>query len=263
MALPAVRNVNAFIQYVHSHLFAYIGKLLYLCTRKRKQYYNDTLRSHPSPPLRATVLRQTIESDKLQSLRDIIDLCNREGGTHLQLITDEPLAFSKSNAPMYGKFANVRNYVAIVAPKGNESSELAGYYGERVVLHAQMLGLNTCWVGLSFKNIKTVYTIASGEELKAVIALGYGATQGVQHPQKKSIEDVTINKSNQPQPEWFIKGVEAALLAPTAVNQQKFAFILNADQSVQAQTKFSLIGYTHLDLGIVKYHFELASGHKL
>ena len=204
-----------------------------------------------------------IEADKLQSLRDTNDLCNREGGTHLQLITDEPLAFSKSNAPMYGKFTNVRNYIAIVAHKGNEGSELAGYYGERVVLHAQTLGLNTCWVGLTFKNIKTAYTIAPGEELKAVISLGYGATQGVQHPQKKSIEDVTINKSNQSLPEWFIKGVEAALLAPTAVNQQKFAFILNADQSVQAKTKFSLIGYTHLDLGIVKYHFELASGHKL
>ena len=153
---------------------------------------------------------------------------------------------------MYGKFTNVRNYIAVVAPKVNQGSELAGYYGERVVLHAQTLGLNTCWVGLTFKNIKTAYTIAPGEELKAVISLGYGATQGVQHPQKKTIDDVTINKTNQPLPEWFVKGVESALLAPTAVNQQKFAFTLNADLSVQTQTKFSLIGYTHLDLGILQ-----------
>ena len=202
-----------------------------------------------------------LDTDKIQSIRDAIDLCNREGGTHLQLIVNEPLAFSRSNALMYGKFANVSNYIAVVAPKGNHGSELAGYYGERVVLHAQTIGLNTCWVGLTFRNIKTAYTISPGEELKAVIALGYGATQGVQHPQKKSVHDVTINKTNQPMPEWFIKGVEAALLAPTAVNQQKFAFVLNPDQSIQSQTKFSLVGYTHLDLGIVKYHFELASGH--
>jgi nitroreductase len=208
-------------------------------------------------------LDKPIEADKLQSLRDTIDLCNREGGTHLQLIIDEPLAFAKSNAPMYGKFVNVRNYIAVLAPKGNEGSKLAGYYGEKVVLHAQTLGLNTCWVGLTFKNIKTAYTIAPGEELKAVISLGYGASQGVQHPQKKSINDVSVNKTSQPLPEWFIKGVEAALLAPTAVNQQKFAFILNADHSVQVQTKFSLIGYTHLDLGIVKCHFELASNHPI
>jgi len=202
-----------------------------------------------------------IENDKLQTLRDAIDLCNRVGGTHLQLVVNEPLAFSKSNAPMYGKFVNVRNYIAIVAPKGNNGSELAGYYGEKIVLLAQTLGLNTCWVGLTFKNIKTAYSISDGEELKAVISLGYGATQGVQHPQKKSINDVAINKTNHPSPEWFISGIEAALLAPTAVNQQKFTFTLNADLSVQAQTKFSLIGYTHLDLGIVKYHFALASGH--
>ena len=202
-----------------------------------------------------------IETDKLQALRDAIELCNREGGTHLQLVVNEPLAFSKSNAPMYGKFVNVRNYIAVVAPKGNNGSELAGYYGEKIVLLAQTLGLNTCWVGLTFKNIKTAYSISDGEELKAVISLGYGATQGVQHPQKKTINDVAINKTNHPFPEWFISGIEAALLAPTAVNQQKFTFTLNADLSVQAQTKFSLIGYTHLDLGIVKYHFALASGH--
>jgi hypothetical protein len=57
-----------------------------------------------------------------------------------------------------------------------------------------------------------------------------------------------------------VNGVEAALLAPTAVNQQKFEFILHDDNRVEAIAKFSLIGYAHLDLGIAKYHFEVGAG---
>ena len=61
-------------------------------------------------------------------------------------------------------------------------------------------------------------------------------------------------------PDWFQKGVKAALLAPTAMNQQKFQFILNGSQ-VSAKAGYGF--YTKLDLGIVKYHFELGSGRKI
>jgi hypothetical protein len=66
-------------------------------------------------------------------------------------------------------------------------------------------------------------------------------------------------------PDWFRGGVEAALLAPTAVNQQKFSFeFLPAEDGqlprVLAKKGFSLIGYTHMDLGIAKYHFEIGAG---
>ena len=66
-------------------------------------------------------------------------------------------------------------------------------------------------------------------------------------------------------PEWFRHGVEAALLAPTAINQQKFSFeLLPAEEGqlprVVAKRHFSLVGYTQMDLGIAKYHFELGAG---
>ncbi len=67
-------------------------------------------------------------------------------------------------------------------------------------------------------------------------------------------------KSSLPMPDWFKCGMEAALLAPTAVNQQKFEFELVSEHTVAARTRFSLIGYTKMDLGIVKYHFEVAAG---
>ena len=60
-------------------------------------------------------------------------------------------------------------------------------------------------------------------------------------------------------PEWFERGVQAALLAPTAMNQQKFRFELLPDgKTVRAQTLSG--AYTAVDLGIAKYHFEVGAG---
>lgn len=202
-----------------------------------------------------------IEAEIVAAIRQFIDECNRESGLHLQLVTEEPLAFS-TGLFSYGKFTGVTNYIALVAPKQGDYREAIGYQGEKIVLFMQTLGLNTCWVGLTFKNIKDAYVLNPGEELKFVIACGYGEDDGVQHPQKKPITHYYSDKrgTGEPLPDWFMHGMEAALLAPTAVNQQKFLFTLLPNGRVEAKAKFDFIGYSHYDLGIVKYHFEVAAG---
>ncbi len=205
-------------------------------------------------------LDKPIEAEKIEAIQECIDRCNREGGVHIQLIANEPKAFSSLIAK-YGRFRNVSNYIAVVAPKGRQGSVSAGYWGERLVLALQMMGLRTCWVGASYKKDMSLFRIGADEELKCVISFGYGANDGVQHPQKKTLADVAEDRSAAAGfPDWFMHGVEAALLAPTAVNQQKFKFILHDDHHVEAVAIFSLIGYAHLDLGIAKYHFEVGAG---
>lgn len=154
----------------------------------------------------------------------------------------------------YGKFEGVTNYIAMIGKKSVDLDETCGYYGERLVLKAQQLGLNTCWVALTYSKIKTAFVIDDGEKLCIVIAVGYGKTQGVPH-KSKSMQEVV--KADEPYPDWFKSGVEAVLLAPTAVNQQKFQLILNNNQ-VLAKAKMGF--YSKIDLGIVKYHFELGAG---
>ncbi|MCR5646037.1 MAG: nitroreductase [Bacteroidales bacterium] len=201
-------------------------------------------------------LSKPIEPEKIEQLQAAIEEVNHKGGVHIQLIANEPKAFTSMMAK-YGNFRNVNNYLAVVAPKGPQGSETAGYWGERLVLALQMMGLNTCWVGASYKKEKSLFRIGADEELKCVISFGYGTSQGTQHSQKKTFADVA--ETRDPVPEWFKDGVEAALLAPTAVNQQKFKFILHENNRVEAIAKFSLIGYSHLDLGIAKYHFEVGA----
>ncbi len=195
-----------------------------------------------------------IEAAVCGRLDDEIALCNSEGGLHIQLVTDEPQAF-KGGLIKYGRFVNAVNYLAMIGPKG--ADEAIGYYGERLVLLAQTLGLNSCWVGLSVGKQPDRYTIGDGEKMHCVIALGYGTTQGVQHPMRPMEKYVKVQGT---MPEWFRRGMEAAMLAPTAVHQQKFEFELLDGHTVAARTRFALSGFTKVDLGIVKYHFEVAAG---
>ena len=201
-----------------------------------------------------------IEAEIIKRLNEEIALCNQEGGLHIQLVTDEPKAFAGGMAK-YGKFSGVSNYLAMVGPKG--ADEAIGYYGERLVLLAQTLGLNSCWVGLSFKKQPDQYTVADNEKLYCVIALGYGATQGMQHlmrPMEKFLGAQASRLQINNLLDWFRRGMEAALLAPTAVHQQRFEFELLDDHTVAARARFTLIGYGKMDLGIVKYHFEVGAG---
>ena len=73
--------------------------------------------------------------------------------------------------------------------------------------------------------------------------------------------EAEIIQQLQDLPRWFVKGVEAALLAPTTVNQQKFTFILHDDHQVEAQKRFAIFAsYAPIDLGIAKCHFEIGAG---
>ena len=204
-----------------------------------------------------------IEVEKVQQIQQLIDECNRESGLHIQLVTNEPLAFS-TGVFKYGQFSGVKNYLVLVGPKkGDDVKEKIGYYGQKIVLLMQTLGLNTCWVALTFKNIKVAYELRDGEDLKLVVACGYGETGGVQHPQKKTMEELCKDERSQqgqPLPDWFKQGMEAAMLAPTAMNQQKFVFTLLDNNKVRAKAKFDLFGNAAYDLSIVKCNFEIGAG---
>ena len=158
---------------------------------------------------------------------------------------------------IYGRFSGVNSYLVMAGKKTDDLDEKVGYYGEQIVLLAQTLGLNTCWVGVSYSKIPNTYVLEEDEKIACYISLGYGANQGVSH-KIKSVKEVS--NASEATPKWFLDGVNAALLAPTAVNQQKFFFEYTTGNKVIAKRGVSLVGYTQMDLGIVKYHFEVGAG---
>lgn len=194
---------------------------------------------------------QAIEPSKREEIDSLINAVNAESELSIQVFYDEPKCFDSLMAH-YGKFENVKNYIAIVGNKNQQ--ETAGYYGEKIVLKCQELGLNTCWVAMTHGKSKA--EIRKGQKLLIIISLGYGATQGVPHKSKDIAE---LGNADQ-KTDWFDKGMEAVSLAPTAVNQQKFLFELK-NGNVTAKNLGGF--YSKIDLGIAKYHFEAVTGREV
>lgn len=144
--------------------------------------------------------------------------------------------------------------VALIGEKGSALEETVGYYGEQAALKAQQLGLNTCWVALTFRRGKSRCVVEKGEKLVCVLALGYGRTQGAAHKSKPLNQ---LCSAEGIMPDWFVNGMKAAMLAPTAVNQQNFLITLSKDK-VSAKSTGGF--YSKVDLGIVKKHFEIGAG---
>ena len=195
-----------------------------------------------------------IEPEIAAKLQEEIRQCNEEGGLRMQLVLEEPEAFG-GFLTHYGLFKGVRNYIALVGEEREDLYERVGWYGERIVLKAQMLGLNTCWVAATYSKKKSRITIDEGQRLVCVIALGYGANQGRPHHDKAM--EKRYHTETGTVPDWFLKGMKAAMLAPTAVNQQKFLFTWTGS-AVKAEATGNAL--SRLDLGIVKYHFAVGAG---
>ena len=193
---------------------------------------------------------EPLAKDIADKLTEMIANVNRESGLSVKLFVDEPEAF-KASKPHYGSFSGCRNYLVIEGPKGMD--EAAGYFGEKLVLYAQELGINSCWVALTYEKSKV--SAEKDHVIYVLIALGYGETEGVPHRSKAFGRLV---KADGDMPDWFKRGAEGALLAPTAINQQQFLIELMPENRVRIK---SLPGpCRYIDYGIVKYHFEAAAG---
>lgn len=195
-----------------------------------------------------------LHEDDIKDLQAEVDAINAESGLHIQLVTNEPKAF-KTFLAQYMKIKGISNYLVMVGKDTPDLEEKLGYYGERLVLKCMELRLSTCWMASNYKQIPGAFTVEDGERLVLVIALGYGMADGLGHDSRPIDR---VSNVDEDSPEWFVRGVEAALLAPTARNQQKFYFELQDGNKVSATTKGGYM--TNVDLGIAKYHFEVIAG---
>ena len=214
---------------------------------------NDAMRTRHSV---RKYLPKPIEEEHASLLRAEIARLEAESGLRFTLFLDEPEAFSGKLAH-YGSFSHCRNYITITGAKGRD--EDVGYFGEKLVLYAQQIGLHTCWVALTYNHRKIKVEPAKGEKMHIIISIGYGANRGLPHKNKPIEQLCRMEDASASMPDWFRAGAEGAMTAPTAMNQQKFQLTLMRD-GVTVKAKALLGPYAKMDLGIVKYHFEIGAG---
>ena len=188
----------------------------------------------------------------VDELKEEIERCNQQGHLHIQLVTEHEDAF-QSVIPLFKRFKNVKNYIALIVKKQGAFYEACGYYGAHLMIKAQQAGLHSCWVTNTYNAKKCPVLLAPNEELVGVIAIGYGATDGTQHKSKK-MESLCKPCSDK----WFINGMNMAVLAPTGLNKQNF-YIEAKGKTVSIRAKDNS-AMSQINIGIVKYHFEIGAG---
>ena len=199
-----------------------------------------------------------IEESKIILINEKIAEINREGDLNIHFSEDSGKTFRSFLSRMSG-LGSAPSAIICAGKDSEDLEQRVGYYGEKLVLYLQQLGLNTCWVGMfSKKQAELLVAPETGERTVIAIAVGYGVNQGKERKTKTPAE---VWAGPDEKPDWFVEGVNAALLAPTAINQQKFTIRLNEDETVDFIDNGGV--FSQVDLGIEKYHFEVGSGRKM
>lgn len=198
-----------------------------------------------------------LDQAEFDALGAVVEEYARESGLDIQLVGNNPEVFNV--IARFGLIRGCRTHVAFVVDdakaRGVAADEAIGYWGQKIVLAAQDMGLNTCWCALCSRK-KSRAVVAPGKKVRLIIAAGHGKTQG--SPRKTKSAGVLSSVECEKAPAWFTTAMGAAQLAPTAMNNQNFKITLLSDgRTVRIDAPQS--GLNAIDQGIVRRNFEIAA----
>lgn len=215
-----------------------------------------------------------IEAEKLSALKTVCDQFMPFPGARSVLITNPVDDVFKGIIGSYGKVKDAPGYIAFIGNMDDPFvQEAVGYTGEGVILEATAMGLNTCWVGGFFNrdDVATRIDIKSSEKILAITPLGYARKSesieeklmtgfGHTHRRKSSsklLSGMTLGNA----PDWIKVSIQAARLAPSAINRQPWGFHLgDSDITVFVRTSDPELTISkRLDCGIAMMHIELGA----
>ncbi len=174
----------------------------------------------------------------------------------------------------YGKVSGSPAFIAFIGDmRASSVQEEVGYTGEGIILEATTLGLNTCWVAGFFRpeNVASLVEIKDNERVLAVTPVGYASRFeslaerlmtgfGLTH-RRLSLSKLVGGWRVDNLPEWAKVSLEAARLAPSAVNRQPWGFDVEDDGiTVFVRTSGPEFNISkRLDCGIAMLHIEVAA----
>lgn len=174
----------------------------------------------------------------------------------------------------YGRIRGAPLFVAFIGDtRDPHVQEMVGYTGEGIVLEATSLGLGTCWVGKSFdqKIASHFLSMNEHERVLAVSPVGYAAREASfeerlltgfgQTHKRKPIEELASGIPQAEWPAWVRTSLDAARVAPSAVNRQPWRFQVETDGiTISVDDMKDSYGISkRLDCGIAMLHIEIAS----
>lgn len=211
--------------------------------------------------------RQRIEPNKVSQIQDLIETINEESGLHIQFIEKGDLFLSGFKAS-YGLISGLPSLAALVGDAADQDlKRKAGYFGEFIVLECVSLGLGTCWISGTYNREECLKSIEikDNETLVCVIAIGNVIKNKTVKELfisqfgkgKQSFNELLAEKDCTP-PLWVANGIDAARIAPSAVNGKPIAYRYIKNQ-LSAYIAKKNHNAEEIDLGISMAHFQLGA----
>ncbi len=190
------------------------------------------------------------------------------------LIPQPPREIFRGAVGPYGKIKGARSIIAFIGDTLNPYvQEQVGYTGEGVILEMTALELDTCWVGGFFrpKIVSSFTEIREHEKVFAVTPIGHAVERlsveehlmtgfGLTH-RRRALKDLVTGLKELAWPSWIKAALEAARLAPSAVNRQPWRFHVENNSITVSVNQFGLeFGLSkRLCCGIAMLHIEVAA----
>jgi len=190
------------------------------------------------------------------------------------LVTESPDKVFKGAIGPYGKIKGAPAFIAFI---GNIEShyvqEQVGYTGEGVILEAEALHLATCWVAGFFRPevAASLAGTSKSERVLAVTPIGYATKRksveeelmtgfGLTH-RRRPLSGLVTGLEESEWPQWIRTTLEAARLAPSAVNRQPWKFHVEPDSITVSVNRLGReFGLSkRLCCGIAMLHIEVAT----
>ncbi len=171
----------------------------------------------------------------------------------------------------YGKVRSPHYLIASAKPTGRYL-ENVGYVLEQVVLALTTAGIGTCWIGahLSKQPVRDVIQLPAGHVPVLLIAYGIPANpetvwrKQVSEFKRKQLDAMLLS----PIVGAWSNCLEAARLAPSAVNSQPWRFAIENDTIMHVyQAKGGILAgkllhaVNRVDMGIALCHIQVAAEH--
>jgi nitroreductase len=215
-----------------------------------------------------------ITSETLAALEKVCNQFTPFTSARSRLVTESSESVFKGVIGGYGKVKGTQAFIAFIGDMDDQFvQEKVGYTGEAIILEATALGLNTCWVAGFFRPevVTSLIEVNKSEQVLAVTPVGYSREHesweeklmsrfGRSH-NRLALSRLVRGLPRAQWPNWASVSLEAARLAPSAVNRQPWGFDLQDDGiTVFVRTGGPEFNVSkRLDCGIAMLHLEVAA----
>lgn len=214
----------------------------------------------------------------LKKLQTVCDTFKPFDSARTVLVQEPPDNVFSGIIGAYGVIRGAKAFIAFIGNTRNPAvEEQVGYTGEGIILEAEAITLNTCWIGGTFRRelVNSLIDLDEHEKVYAITPVGYAKKKvnfeerllagfGLMH-RRKPLKDMVTGLKESEWPKWAKDSLEAARLAPSAVNRQPWKFLVDTNSITIAVNDKKLrresVMAKRLCCGIAMLHLEVAASH--